>query len=189
MGRVKPGPARANRAVGSAAAPVGGPAGSSKPAGAGRPGGAAAEPAKSEGAAAPGVRATLAAFAAAPRALAGAAVLVTAEGLLLVGLGLLQVVRGFGPDIDNLARAEFGGVISLLGGLVVLALARRLVADLEASRTPVVVIELLCLPVGWAMADNGLYGYGIPLLVVAVAILVLLATAALRARHSTSEQG
>jgi hypothetical protein len=128
------------------------------------------------------VRATLAALGAAPRPLAAAAILVAAQGLLLVGLGLLQVVRGFGHHIDNLARAEFGGVISLLGGLVVLALAHRLVVDRDASRSPIIVIELLCLPVGWAMADNGLDGYAIPLLAVSVTILALLGIAGLRGR-------
>ncbi|MBL7518693.1 hypothetical protein I6A84_11355 [Frankia sp. CNm7] len=130
------------------------------------------------------VRVTRAAFAAAPRALAAAAVLVAAQGLLLVGLGVLQVVRGFGRDIDDLGRAEFGGVISLFGGVVVLALARTLVVNRAASKSPVIVIQLLCLPVGWAMADNGLYGYGIPLLVVAAAILGLLALNGLRHRDA-----
>jgi hypothetical protein len=131
-------------------------------------------------------RATLAALAAAPPVRALAAALVAAQGLLLVGLGVLQVVRGFGHEIDNLARAEFGGVLSLLCGLLVLALARRLVTDPTATKSPVIVIQLLCLPVGWALVDNGWLGYGIPLLAVAVAILALLAAAGLRGRGETA---
>src|SRR5262245_23683943 len=56
-------------------------------------------------------RETAAALVVAPRALTVAAGLVTAEGVLLVGLGAFQVVRGFGGGIDDLARAEFGGVL------------------------------------------------------------------------------
>ncbi|OHV37558.1 hypothetical protein BCD49_16065 [Pseudofrankia sp. EUN1h] len=111
---------------------------------------------------------------AAPRPLTLAAALVAAEGLLLVGLGVLQVVRGFGRGVDDLARAEFGGVLSLVCGLVVVVLARTLVVNRAATKSPVIVIQLLCVPVGAAMIQNGLYGYGVPLLVVAVAILVAL---------------
>jgi hypothetical protein len=134
------------------------------------------------------LRVTMAALAGAPRPLAGASVLVAAQGLLVVALGILQVVRGFGHHIDNLARAEFGGVLTLLCGVVVLALAQRIVVDRTASRSPIVVIELLCLPVGWAMADNGLYGYAIPLLAVAVAILALLLAAGVLGRRAGAEQ-
>jgi hypothetical protein len=128
------------------------------------------------------VRATTAALAAAPRTLAAAAVLVAAEGLLLVGLGVWQVVRGFGHHIDNLGRAEFGGVLSLVCGVVVIGLARAQIVRRTTSRAPIVVIELLCLPVGWAVVENGLVGYGVPLLVVAVAVLALVAAASLRSR-------
>ncbi|MBL7493235.1 hypothetical protein I6A60_40090 [Frankia sp. AgB1.9] len=140
------------------------------------PGSAAATPSDPLSA----VRATFAAFAGAPRALAAAAVLVAAQGLLLVGLGVWQVVRGFGHHIDNLGRAEFGGVLCLVCGVVVVGLARAQMVRRATSKTPIVVIELLCLPVGWAMLQNGLLGYGLPLLVVAVATLALLALAASR---------
>ncbi|ADP78885.1 hypothetical protein [Pseudofrankia inefficax] len=140
------------------------------------PGSAAATPSDPLSA----VRATFAAFAGAPRALAGAAFLVAVQGLLLVGLGVWQVVRGFGHHIDNLGRAEFGGVLCLVCGVVVVGLARAQVVRRATSKTPIVVIELLCLPVGWAMLQNGLLGYGLPLLVVAVATLALLALAASR---------
>jgi len=128
------------------------------------------------------VSATLAGFARAPRALAAAAVLVAVEGLLLVGLGVWQVVRGFGSHIDDLGRAEFGGVLSLACGVVVIGLARAQVVRQETSKSPIVVIQLLCLPVGWAMLDNGLTGYGVPLLIVAIAVLALLVTAGLTNR-------
>ncbi|WP_052710768.1 hypothetical protein [Pseudofrankia sp. DC12] len=126
------------------------------------------------------VRATFVAFAEAPRALAAAAVLVAAQGLLLVGLGVWQVVRGFGHHIDNLGRAEFGGVLCLVCGVVVIGLGRARVVRRTSSKAPIVVIELLCLPVGWAMIQNGLLAYGVPLLAVAVATLTLLALAASR---------
>jgi len=125
-------------------------------------------------------RETATALAVAPRPLAVAAGLVAAEGLLLVGLGVLQVVRGFGGGIDDLARAEFGGVLSLASGLVVVVLARTLVVNRTATRSPIIVIQLLSVPVGAAMIQNGLYAYGIPLLAVAAAILTALVAAGLR---------
>jgi len=124
------------------------------------------------------VRSTFVAFAEAPRALAAAAALVATQGLLLVGLGVWQVVRGFGHHIDNLGRAEFGGVLCLVCGVVVIGLGRAQVVRRTSSKAPIVVIELLCLPVGWAMIQNGLLAYGVPLLAVAVATLTLLALAA-----------
>jgi hypothetical protein len=123
------------------------------------------------------LRALARAARAAPRVLVAAAVLLAAQGLVLVGLGVFQAVRGFGGGIDDVGRAEFGGVLAVLAGLVVLLLARSLLVDRSASRSPIVVIELLCLPVGWALSGEGHYEFGVPLLAVAVAILVLLGVA------------
>lgn len=109
-----------------------------------------------------------------------AAALVAVQGLVLVGLGVLQAVRGLGDDIDDVGRAEFGGLLAVLAGVVVLALARVLVVDRSATKSPVIVIQLLCLPVGAAMISEGLPAYGFPLLAVAVAILALLVMAGLR---------
>ncbi|MBX6387679.1 MAG: hypothetical protein IRZ08_01530 [Frankia sp.] len=123
---------------------------------------------------------TRATIAAAPRPLVAAAALVAVQGLVLVGLGVLQAVRGLGDDIDDVGRAEFGGLLAVLAGVVVLALARVLVVDRSATKSPVIVIQLLCLPVGAAMISEGLPAYGFPLLAVAVAILALLVMAGLR---------
>jgi hypothetical protein len=106
-----------------------------------------------------------------------AAALLAAEALVLLGLGGLLVARGFGADIENQGRAELGGIMALVAGLFVALLARGLLTQRHASRSPTVVVQLLCLPVAWGLLQGGMYGYGVPLVVVPVSILVLLGLA------------
>ncbi len=101
-------------------------------------------------------------------------VLVVTEGLVMIGLGVLQFVRGFGGDIDDPWRAELGAAIALAFGTVACLLARALVLRRPWARSPIVLVQLLCLPVAVGLLQGGMYGYGVPLLVVPVAVLVLL---------------
>jgi hypothetical protein len=106
-----------------------------------------------------------------------AAALLAVEAVALVGLGGLQVVRGFGADIDDRGRAEVGGFIALAAGVVVALLGWGLLRRRGVSRSPIVVVQLLCLPVAWGLMQSGRYGYGVPLAAVPFAILVLLGLA------------
>lgn len=100
-----------------------------------------------------------------------------AEGLVLIGLGALQSVRGFGSDIDDPMRAELGALLALFGGGCLILAARALVTGQRWARSPVLVTQLLSVPVAVALIQNDLAGYGVPLAVVAGAVVVLLLAA------------
>ncbi|CAO5182759.1 Integral membrane protein [Frankia sp. AiPs1] len=103
-----------------------------------------------------------------------ASLLLALEALALLALGVLQMLRGFGSGIDDVSRAEMGGLLALLGGVGVGVLAVGVLRRGASFRSPTLVVQLLCLPVGWALVQAGLYGYGIPLLVIPVVIVVAL---------------
>lgn len=100
-----------------------------------------------------------------------ASVLLTAEALVLLALGVLQVLRGFGSDIDDVGRAETGGVLALIGAAGIAVLAGGVLRRGAAFRSPTLVVQVLCLPVAWGLLQAGDYGYGVPLLVVPLLIV------------------
>ncbi|SBW19720.1 putative membrane protein [Candidatus Protofrankia californiensis] len=110
-------------------------------------------------------------------ALRAAVVLLAAEGLLLVALGMFLVVRGFGADTDDRGRAELGGLLAVVAGVVLWLLAGALLAHRRWARSPLVVVQMLCLPVGVGLLQAHRYGEGIPLVVVPVGVLVLIGLA------------
>ncbi|MDT4915130.1 MAG: hypothetical protein QOC66_4258 [Pseudonocardiales bacterium] len=102
-------------------------------------------------------------------------------------LGLL-VVAGFvianagGAAHDNVLRALLGAAFAL-GGAAALALCTRGLLRLRpAARTPVVVLQLLVLPVAYTIAFQADHAaYGGPMLVAALAVIYLLFTPPVRA--------
>jgi len=111
-----------------------------------------------------------------PAALRPPAALVALEGVALVALALWYAVKSLVDRPDSLSRALLAAVLALLGGGVLLALARGLLRGRRWARTPVVVLELLSLPVGTGLLQARLPLYGLPIVAVALATLVLLAT-------------
>lgn len=103
-----------------------------------------------------------------------AAGLIAAQGLVLIGLGIFLVVRGFGHDASSRGRAETGGVIAALAGGVLIMLARAVLARRPWARSPTLVCEFLVLPVSYGLLQGHRYGYGLPLAVSALAAMVLL---------------
>jgi len=104
-----------------------------------------------------------------PARVAGA--LLAAEAIVLLGLGVLLVLRGFGSGIDDVSRAETGGVLAILGALGVAVLSLGVLRSGSAFRSPTLVVQVLCLPVAWGLMQAGEYGYGIPLIVVPLVII------------------
>jgi hypothetical protein len=101
--------------------------------------------------------------------------LLQACGLVLATLVLL--VKTAGGSADNLGRA-FSDLGFAALGAVGLALAARALLRLNVSvRTPVLLLEVLALPVGYSLGiQAGRYYYGVPILVTAVAVIYLLFT-------------
>jgi hypothetical protein len=116
-----------------------------------------------------------------------AAVVAAAEGGALLGLGLFYAVKTAVDRPDSYGRALFGALLALAGGAALLLLARGLRRLRGWARSPVVVLQILALPVGYSLAfQAGLPGYGAPILLLAAAELYLLFTPEAR-RELTGE--
>lgn len=123
-----------------------------------------------------------AAWRAAPVALRAAAVILGIEALGLAGLGLFEIVSTVAGHPQSVGRAVFGGLLALLGAAALVLGARGLLLLRPAARTPMVVLQLLAVPVSYSLAfQAGRIEYGAPILVAALAVLYLVFTPPARA--------
>jgi hypothetical protein len=117
-----------------------------------------------------------------PGQLRAASAVVAVQGLALLGAAVVLVVKTVAAHPDDVLRALLGAAMALLGTVILISCARGLLAQRPAARTPVVVLELLALPVSYSLGfQAGLLGYGAPIMLSAVAVLYLLFTPAARA--------
>jgi len=117
-----------------------------------------------------------------PGQIRAASVLIGLEAVGLVATAVLLLVKTVVGRPTSLAGAVLGAVLALAAAAVLAAAGRALLRLRPAARTPVVVLELLALPVAYSLAfQAGLVEYGGPLLVVALAVLFLLFTPPARA--------
>ena len=111
----------------------------------------------------------------APRPVLAAAALVTVEGVALLVLAVGSVVLTALRDAGSVPVALGGALLLAIFGGALLLLARALRALKPAARSPVVAVQIVALPVGWTLASsNGRPEIGVPVLVLAAAVLVLL---------------
>jgi hypothetical protein len=117
-----------------------------------------------------------------PTQLRVAAALIGLEGLGLLAAAGVLVAKSVTGHPDSVGRALLGAALAVAAALVLGSCARALVRLRPAARTPVVVLELLALPVGYSLAFQAdRVAYGGPILVVAAAVLYLLFTPPARA--------
>jgi hypothetical protein len=106
--------------------------------------------------------------------------LLALEGLLLVLLGL-----GYGgaslTDESDRAAAELAAAGAVLAGVVLLLLARAVDRRRAWARSPAVVLNVLPLPIALGVLQAGVWWVGVPMLLLAGAVLYLFATPDLRA--------
>jgi hypothetical protein len=106
-----------------------------------------------------------------------AALIAATEGVALFALGVAYVVKTAVQRPDSYGRALFGAALALLGGVLLALLARGLDHLAGWARTPVILLQLIALPVGYSLGiQAGLIAYGGPILVAAAAVLYLLFT-------------
>ena len=106
-----------------------------------------------------------------------AAAIVVAEALALLGVAGVLVAKTVTGHPDSVGRALFGAALAAAGAAVLAVCARGLMHLRPSSRTPVVLMQLLALPVSFSLAfQAGRVGYGGPILVAAVVVLYLLFT-------------
>jgi hypothetical protein len=117
-----------------------------------------------------------------PRTVRLAALLAAVEGLALLGLGAFYAGKIGLQRPDSYGRALLGAAMAVAGGALLVLLGRALGRLRGWARSPVIVLQLLALPVGYSLAfQAGLPAYGGPILALAVTELYLLFTPDARA--------
>ncbi|MGY1453254.1 hypothetical protein [Streptomyces sp. SS8] len=91
-----------------------------------------------------------------PGRLTAAATVVAAQGVVVAGLGVTMLVMLLtGSRVDDTVQALTGAATVLALAVLPLAAARGLWLRRRWSRGPAVIVQLMALPVGWQMAQNG----------------------------------
>jgi hypothetical protein len=109
-----------------------------------------------------------------PRVVHIAAGIVTAEGGALVALSLSYAGLILAARPHNRALALFGAVLGLLAGLAMLAAARGLRQMRRASYSPIVLVQLLAVPVGIGLVQGHRPLIAVAVLLPSVIVLALL---------------
>lgn len=105
-----------------------------------------------------------------------AALLVAVEGALLTVLGLGYGVAAVAGDPFDRAATLLAAGIAVLGGILVLLMARGIGRAAGWSRAPAVVLQLLALPVGVGLVQGRIWYAAGPVLGLATMVLYQLAT-------------
>jgi hypothetical protein len=108
-----------------------------------------------------------------------AAALVGLQGAGLIAAGGYLIVRALEPDAAHRASTEVLGALSVVVGLVIVASARLVRARRRRVRSPLLVVEIICVPIAVTTVQGGRWYVGVPLAVVAVAVIVLMGLAGL----------
>jgi phosphate/sulfate permease len=118
----------------------------------------------------------------APGQVRAAAAVIAAESLALFAAAVVLVVKTITGHPHSVAGALLGAGLALGAALVLATAARGLAKLRPASRTPVIVLQLLAVPVSYSLAFQAhRVGYGGPILLAAVVVLYLLFTPPARA--------
>jgi hypothetical protein len=118
----------------------------------------------------------------APRPLVIACVILGLEALGLVVVAGFAVGHAGSAVHHHWLRAVLGGAFALAGAAALALCARGLLRLRPAARTPVVVLQLLVLPVSYTIAFQADEpAYGGPMLLAALAVIYLLFTPPVRA--------
>jgi hypothetical protein len=105
-----------------------------------------------------------------------AAVLVAVEGLVLLVTGVGYALAGALGDAESVAGAELGAALIAGCGVLLLLAARGLLGHRRWARAPVVVVQLLAVPVGVSLLSAGVWAPAVLLLALAGATLAALAS-------------
>ena len=116
-----------------------------------------------------------------PGPLRAAVVLIGLESLALLGAGVFAIVSTLVGDPTDLGLALLAALFAIGTAAGLGFGARQLLRLQSAARSPIVVVQLLALPVAYSLGfQAGRIGYGAPILVCALAVLFLLFTPPVR---------
>ncbi len=117
-----------------------------------------------------------------PGQLRAAAVLLAVEALALLAAAAVLVLKTLTGHPNLVGRALFGAAFAAAGAIALAFGARGLLRLRPPARTPIIVLQLLALPVSYSLAfQAGRVEYGGPILLVALSVLYLLFTPPARA--------
>lgn len=117
-----------------------------------------------------------------PRGLLVACGVVGLEAVALLAAVVIVVVKAATEKSHSLAGALLLAAVALVGVAVLLMCARGLLHLRPSARTPVVVLQVLAVPVAYSLAFQAdRYDYGGPILVAALVVVYLLFTPPVRA--------
>ncbi len=112
-----------------------------------------------------------------PGQLRAAIVLVGIEALGLAVLSVVLLIKTITGHPHSLAAALLGVALALFAAAMMALCAKGLADMSPVARSPLVVMELIALPVSYTLAfQAGLVAYGAPILIVALAVLYLVFT-------------
>ena len=117
-----------------------------------------------------------------PAPVRSAVAIIGLEALALVVAAAILIVKTVGGHPSSVGRALLDAAFALLGAALLALAGRGLWRLRPSARTPVIVLQLLALPVSYSLAfQAGRVGYGGPILLAALAVLYLLFTPPARA--------
>lgn len=112
-----------------------------------------------------------------PAPLRAAVAIVGVEALALVAAAAVLIVKTISGTPNDIWRALLGAALALAGAATLALGARALLRLRPAARSPIVVLQLLALPVAYSLwFQAGVAVYGAPIMVAALATLFLLFT-------------
>lgn len=116
-----------------------------------------------------------------PKPVLVAGVILVLEAAGLVGLAVFLVVDTLTGDPGNTGRALLSAAFALLGAAVLALGGRGLLRLRPAARTPVVILQLLAVPIAISLVQSDQKAFGAPILIAAVAVVYLVFTPPARA--------
>lgn len=99
------------------------------------------------------------------------------QAVLLAAVCVLLAISGFRPETVDRAGAEILAVIGLASSAAVLWLAHGIAVQARWARSPVLVLELICLPIAYTVVTQGHVAGGVALAVSALVVLALMGLA------------
>ena len=102
------------------------------------------------------------------------AALVALQAVGLAAAAVFTVVELFVSSSDDQVRAVVSGLLALTAAVALGLVARGLLAGRRWARAPALVTNLILLPVAYGLLQAHVWYAGIPLLLWALAVLVLL---------------
>jgi hypothetical protein len=100
---------------------------------------------------------------------------VVLQAVLLAVASVVLAVEALRPETVDRLGAELLAVIGVASAAAIAVLGRGIGRRQRWSRSPVLVIELICLPIAYTVVQNGKWWAGVPLGLSAVAVVGLLA--------------